>query len=113
MRTLNKLSAFTLILLIAGCAAWAPAQTFEQKLAYAYSTHTAVLNTAADGVERGTLSKEDGISVLKLADESRALLDAARLSIGVGDVSTAEGQLALAVNVLTQLQTYLRSRGLT
>ena len=102
--------ALVVLILLAACAAWQPAKTFEQRLAYGYSVYTAVVNTAATEVERGELSKSDGLQVLKLSDESRVLLDASRAAMGIGDISTAEGQLTLATNILTQLQTYLRTR---
>jgi hypothetical protein len=102
-------AALLALVLVTACAAWQPAQTFEQKLAYAYSVHTAVLNTAATGVSLGELKAEDGQMVLRLADESRVLLDASRAAMGAGDVTTAEGQLALATQILVQLQMYLRA----
>jgi hypothetical protein len=114
MRTLNKFHPFAflamLAILMAGCAAWEQPRTFEQQLAYAYGTHTALLESAANAVELGTLSPDDAGQVLRIADESRVLLDASRAAAGVGDVRTAEGQLALATNLLTQLQTYINAR---
>lgn len=86
-------------------------QSVEQRLVYAYSTHTATLEAAATGVATGRLSAADGEQVLRLADESRLLLDGARIAAGAGDTSTAEGRLTLALGVLTQLQTYLNARG--
>jgi hypothetical protein len=99
-------------LLIAGCAALglAPAQTFEQKLAYGYGTYTAVQQAATQALADHVLSSADGGQVLKLADESRTLLDGARAANKVGDLTTANGKLALATQVLVQLQTYLRSK---
>lgn len=96
-----------------GCAQFGleQPQTLDQRLAYAYGTHTAVLDAAAVGVTTGKLTAEDGRQVLKLADESRLLLDAGRAAAAGGDVSTAEGRLVLALGILTQLQTYLNSRG--
>lgn len=99
------------LLMLIGCASVQQPQSLDQRIAYAYSVHTAVLDAAATGVESGSLSKADGAEVLTLADQSRAILDAARLAAGAGDVSTAEGRLALAVGVLTQLQAYLHSKG--
>lgn len=87
------------------------AQTLDQRLAFAYGAHMAVLDAAAVGVQTGKLTAEDGEHVLKLADESRLLLDAGRVAAGGGDISTAEGRLVLALGVLTQLQTYLNTRG--
>jgi hypothetical protein len=101
-----------IILLLVGCASLglAPAQTFDQKLAYAYGTHSAVQQGATQALADKTLSSTDAMQVLKLADESRALLDAARAAAKVGDPTTANGKLVLATSILTQLQTYLRSK---
>ena len=98
---------------VAGCAQFGleEAQSLDQRVAYAYGTHTAVLDAAAIGVQTGKLSAEDGGHILKLADESRLLLDAGRAASAGGDVSTAEGRLVLALGILTQLQSYLNSRG--
>lgn len=96
--------------LVAGCAAFAAPKSFDQKLAYAYSTHTAIVQAATSSLSAGTLSVSDAEAVQKLATQSRAVLDSAKLAAGTGDVTTAEGQLALAVNILTQLQDFLRTR---
>lgn len=100
-------------LVLPGCAdlGLEQAQTLDQRLAFAYGAHMAVLDAAAVGVQTGKLTAEDGEHVLKLADESRLLLDAGRVAAGGGDISTAEGRLVLALGVLTQLQTYLNTRG--
>lgn len=103
------------VLVVAGLVACAqmglaPAKTFDEKLAYAYGTHTAVLQAAASAVSNKELSSADGVQVLKLADESRTLLDAAKMASGLGDMSTANGKLLLATSILTQLQAYLRSK---
>jgi hypothetical protein len=108
----TSFAAFALLLL-AGCASLglAPAKSFDDRLAYAYGTHTAVLESATAALKSGAISVDDAQAVLSLADESRTLLDAARAAVGGGDTSTAEGKLALALSVLTQLQTYLQSKG--
>lgn len=101
-----------LLLLVSACAqlSLAPADTFDKKLAYAYGTHTAVLQSAASAVTHKDISKEDGQQVLKLADESRTLLDAAQSLSASGDLTGANSKLVLATAILTQLQTYLRSK---
>jgi hypothetical protein len=98
---------------VTGCASFGiqPARSFDQNLAYAYSSHTAVLEAASNALEAGSLTVEDAEAVLALADQSRVLLDSARLAAGAGDVTTAEGRLALATNVLQQLVAYLNARG--
>lgn len=113
-----KLSDFRLAVLafalslITGCASLglAPADSFDARLAYAYGTHTAVLEAASTAVSAGTLSPKDGKTVLSLAAQSRTLLDSAR-AVENTDPTTAAGRLTLAVNVLTQIQTYLQSKG--
>ena len=107
---MRNYSAMCLLLVLAACAAWQKPQNFNEQLAYAYGTHTAVLTAAASAVEVGSLSPNDGQQVLRLADESRVLLDAARVASGAGDIKTAEGQLALATSILTQLNAYLDAR---
>lgn len=122
MRTPNRLLALVaaffflgtpLALGLTGCESLGltKPQSVEQRLVYAYSTHTAILEATANGVAAGTLTPEDGERVLKLSDESRLLLDAGRAALSVGDTSTAEGRLVLALGILTQLQTYLNARG--
>lgn len=99
-----------LALLIAGCASLglAPASSFSDRLAYSYGTHTAVLTAATASLEAGEIGSEDATRVLKVADQARQALDAARAAAGVGDIATAEGRLQLAASLLTELQTYLR-----
>lgn len=93
-----------------GCAQFGLAQpaSFSDRLAYSYGTHTAVLAAATASLEAGEIGSEDATRVLKVADQARQALDAARLAAGAGDVATAEGRLQLATSLLTELQTYLR-----
>lgn len=100
------------MLLSAGCAALgilAP-QTLDERLSYAYEQHTAALQTVTNATNQRLLSSRDAVSILAIADQSRLLLDAARGAQAGGDLSSAEGRLILATNVLRELQTYLQSR---
>lgn len=97
-----------LTLVLSACAAFAPPKSLDQRMAYAYATHTAVLSAAASSVAAGELSPSDGQQVLALADQSRRILDGARLAAGAGDISQAEGQLRLATSVLLELQRHIR-----
>lgn len=108
----SKLLILPLLLLLAACASLglAPASSFEERLAYAVSQNAGVRETAAVSVERNEISVEDARRVLKITDEVRTTLDAARLAAGAGDVSSAEGRLQLATSILLNLQAYLRSR---
>jgi hypothetical protein len=108
----RKLAIIPLLLILTACASLglAPASSFEERLAYAVSQNAAVRETAALSLERNELALEDARRVLKITDEVRTALDAARLAAGAGDVSTAEGRLQLATSILVNLQAYLRTR---
>ena len=97
------------VFLLAACAQLGlqTADTFDKKLAYAYGTHTAVQNATSNRINQHQLTAADGEAVLKLADDSRILLDAAKAT---GDPTEAASKLALAMSVLTQLQAYLDTR---
>lgn len=104
-----------LALLVGACAGlgFATPQSFDERLAFAYASHTAVLHATANSLDVEAIESRDARQVLELADQSRALLDAARLAANAGDIGTAEGRLSLAINVLQQLQSYLNTRGAT
>jgi len=107
----DKVGLVVALLLLAACAqiGLAPASTFEQRLAYAVSQNAAVRQAAANSLEAGEIQLEDAQRILKLTDQVREGLDAARFAAGAGDVSTAEGRLQLATAILVELQNYLRS----
>ena len=115
MRTLSKnlAAVWVLLLLTAACTSMGlqSATSLDQKIAYAYGTHTAVLTAAGNALEAGSITADDASQVLRLADESRVLLDGARLAATGGDVATAEGRLTLATNLLQQLLDYLNAKG--
>ncbi len=108
----RKLAIIPFLFLLAACAqlGLAPASTFEERLAYAVSQNAAVRNAAAVSLERQEIALEDAQRVLKITDEVRTSLDAAKVAAGAGDVSTAEGRLQLATAILVELQNYLRNR---
>jgi hypothetical protein len=105
-------AAWLLCAVLSACATLGipSAQNFEQRWGYATATHTAVMSAAAASVRAGELSKPDGAQVLRLADEAKALIDAAEAIADSGDEAGADQKLALATVILTNLQTYLRSR---
>lgn len=84
-----------------------PAQSFDERLAYAVTQNAAVRNAAATSLEAGAITLDEARQVLKITDEARSVLDAARLASGVGDLQTAEAKLVLASRILTELRTYL------
>jgi hypothetical protein len=113
VKSLASPTAFVLLTLLAGCAALGlvTPQTFNQKLANAYGVHTAVLQATTSALQSDTITTADAGQVLKIADESRALLDSAKTVAAGGDTTTAAGKLALAASILAQLQSYLASKG--
>ena len=113
LTTITAIKGFALILLLAGCAqlGLTPAKSFDEKLAYSYGTHTAVLQATTSYLTAKDITSKDAEQVLKLADESKALLDGARAAAKIGDTSTANSKLLLATSILAQLQAYLRSKG--
>lgn len=106
-------SILALCLMLAACTqvGLAPADGFEQKLAYGYSTVAAVRTSAAQALTAGTIDIVDAKKTLAVTDEARAGLDAAGAANGHGDTSTAIGKLATATALLTQLQQYLIAKG--
>jgi len=118
MHKLKLHFAAAFFLLVAGCAGCAqlglaPADTFNERVAYSLATHTAVLQATTNALNAGSISSADGEMVAKLADESRALIDAARVVEASGDIKTANGRLLLATNILVQLQGFINSRDST
>lgn len=102
---------FVLCAVLAACTSIgvAPAKSFPERLAYAYGVNTAVRQAATQGLNAGTLSGSDGEQVLKLTDEARTLLDSAKTLMDI-DARGAESKLVLATEILTHLQTYLRTK---
>jgi hypothetical protein len=97
---------------LAACAAvgLAPAQSFDQQLAYAYGTHTAVLDLTNQALQAGKLTPAEARQVSTIADNARSILDSAK-AVETSDLATATGRLTLASKLLDQLQTYLQTRG--
>lgn len=111
MKPMLKVSPL-LALLLVGCASLglSPASSFDQRLAYAVSQNAAVRQAAANSFEAGDIKADDAKSILKITDEARTLIDAARLAYGAGDIGTAEGRLQLATALLVKLQAHLRAQ---
>lgn len=107
------LTILAMCVLLTACAqvGLAPAESFDQKLAYGYSTVAAVRTSAADALKAGTITVSDARQALVITDTARSALDAAGTANVAGDMSTAIGKLTAATALLTQLQQYLQSKG--
>lgn len=98
--------------ILVGCASigLTPAKSLSDRIAYAYGVNAGVRTAAANSLNAGNIKVEDAEYVLKVSDESRAMLDASKAALTAGDASTAEGRLVLALGVLDALQSYLNSK---
>lgn len=88
----------------------APARSLDDRLAYAYGVHTAVVEVISSAAQTGQLKPQEARQAANLAENSRQLLDAAK-AIEQTDPGAAGAKLTLATAVLDQVQTYLKSRG--
>jgi hypothetical protein len=95
---------------LAACAqlGLTPARTFDDRLAYAYATHTAVVEVISSAAQTGQVTPLEGRQAANLAENSRQLLDAAK-ALESKDPAGATAKLTLASAVLNQLQTYLKT----
>jgi hypothetical protein len=80
------------VLWLAACTAL----SFDQRLANAYATNTAVRTTAAAAVNAGSMSSADGERVLEITDQARGILDDA----ADGD----ERGLSLAIEIISGVE---------
>lgn len=85
-------------------------QSVSEKIAAGYIAQTSVLRAATVALNTGDISSADAEQVLKIATEARKVLDGAKLASEAGDVKTAEGRLAMATTILTELQAFLREK---
>jgi hypothetical protein len=103
---------YLLVLLLSLAAACAQLglptpQTFNEKMATAYVTVTAVRDTATKLLVAKKLSADDAQNVLNQTDNARAGLDIARK---LADVDAANAKLASVQAALVALNAYLASK---
>jgi hypothetical protein len=110
VRNLRTFVLFLSTLFLAGCVSMEKPTSFTDQLVYASKSIEAVTDTASSMYERGRLTKEQGREALAMIDQATAALDLARASQGKGDITTAQGQLNLALTLLTQIETYLKAQ---
>ena len=110
---LRNFRTYVLLLLLAGCASLGlvPPESFGDRLAYAEGTNTAIREASTDALNNREITSADMEHVIKINAEVKTILRAARLTMGT-DLQTAEGKLLAATKLLTELQAYLRARGL-
>lgn len=111
MLLVKQSALYLTVLLLCACQSLGLAQpkSLQDRIAYGYSTYSAVQYAAANAITAGEMSSADGEAVLKMADQARVLLDSAK-ALSATDPTGAGTKLELAVNILTQLQAYLRAK---
>lgn len=107
-RSLRVLACLFALQLLAGCASLGlvEPQTFEDRIAYAYTLYTGVLEATAASLDAGRMTSEQGERIAQMGDDAQALLDSARRIHAAGDTEAATRQMALAITVLNELQLY-------
>jgi hypothetical protein len=110
VRNMRTLVLFLSTLFLVGCVSMEKPTDFTDQLIYASKSIEAMAETASSMVERGRLTKEKGREALALIDQATAALDLSRASQGKGDMTTANGQLQLALTILTQAEAYLKAQ---
>ena len=110
MRYPSRLYVLPLLLLLSSCASLgiAPAESLDQKIAYAQGTDTAVLTASTAALRAGQITADDHEHVIKMAEEVKSILDSAKI-LSSTEPAVAANKLQLATAVLTQLQTYLNA----
>lgn len=129
MRILDKYSPLILALILIIVVQFIPAcsslglqtaDTFNQKLAYAYGQVTAARKGALSVINAQCVDPKsqpcqaavsDGKHIQTLADEARTGLDQAKTFAAAGNLTQANIQLQLESATLTALQTYLAAKG--
>jgi hypothetical protein len=101
---------FLLLVLMVGCASLVKPETLESKIMYAQSQVGAAYKTVADLRARDAISKDDGKAAIAKIDEVDKGVKLARMSLGQGDISTAEGQLNAALSALVAIEATLKAK---
>lgn len=113
MKRLHSLG-FSLVLaaFLAACASIGleKAESFGDRLAYAYGIESAVYTAAAQSYRAGEIDDKDKQDILDAGDVAHKALEAAQLAYEAGDLKTAEARLNAAVLLLTRVQESLRSK---
>lgn len=104
--------ALALMILVSACASLGLTEpkSLDDRLAYAYGNVTGLREATATLLEQGNIASSDGEYVLKVTDQSRAMLDSARTVSDAGDMTVAQDRLEVALAVMEELNKYLDRR---
>lgn len=84
--------------------------SFDQRWKLANDSHTLATRTVRSALDARLISSRDAKAYLGLAENAKLVLDGA-WDLRAADISTAEGQLQLANDILIKLQQFLITRG--
>jgi hypothetical protein len=108
----NLKHSWVIFVLLCGCASLGlePPQDLGDRLAYAEGMNTALRDASTDALNHHEITSNDMEHVRDINKQAKVLLSGARLVMDT-DPKTAEGRLLEATKLLTELQNYLRARG--
>lgn len=111
---MKRLTQFALLaaLCLAGCALFREAvptapKTVRQAVLLATYETAAVMNAASDSYRQGLIPKEALEAVTDQSEKAKASLKVAQQALAAGDISTAQGQLAVTQALLAGMRAAL------
>ena len=96
-----------LMILLTGCATTTGTPTFSQLLATAEAADDAVVVTATNALNAGTITSAQAKKVLTITDGVNAALAVANTAYQGGNTATANAQIATSTAILTLVQSCL------
>jgi len=102
-------SILPFLILLTACATLGleTPKTFNERAVYVHQGVNGVVSAATNSLNAKAIKSDDAVYVRDTAVRTRTFLEAAETAYGAGDISTAEGRLALAEGILKQLQAYV------
>ena len=100
-RTFKALTIIVAASLMAACAA-----SFSRPVAYGYSTLTAINDSTTASLEQGNVTREKAGEILAISTCIDGVLDSALAVWEAGQEAEAQAQLAIAIALISELQTY-------
>lgn len=106
------LAACAGLLMLSACGVLGlqPAKEFGDRWEYAQKQSIGARQANARALNLHIIDSRTAIAVKDIADRADDILDVARLANEAGDVTTAEGRLALALSILSSIETELTKR---
>ena len=98
-----------LVFLLSSCSLFStpPADTLNKQIALVELGYIQALRTVKEYQSIGLVTPDDQKHIDNFIDSMSSSLDAVYLAKGLGDISTAEGQLKIAITALDSLKQYL------